>query len=97
PPHRSAYAPSPAIRGSHVSMLKRGGITDWIASDADEYVEIAVRLAEDAQRLTALRTELRGRIVASPLCNGQRMARQMERLFRAVWRRWCAQRLQNGG
>ncbi|MDQ2105700.1 polysaccharide deacetylase family protein, partial [Azospirillum isscasi] len=32
PPHRSAYAPSPAIRGSHVSMLKRGGMNGAIAS-----------------------------------------------------------------
>ncbi|MBP2297083.1 IS110 family transposase [Azospirillum rugosum] len=27
PPHRSAYAPSPATRGSHVSTLKRGGVS----------------------------------------------------------------------
>jgi predicted O-linked N-acetylglucosamine transferase (SPINDLY family) len=36
------------------------------------------------------RRDIRHRLAASPLCDGAGRARQVERLFRAVWRRRCA-------
>lgn len=82
-------------RGTMVSrwsaaMLKTLRMDDLIASDADSYVAIAARLASDLPRLVAMRSGLRAQVAASPLCNGPLKARQMERLYRAVWRRWCA-------
>ncbi|MCG5244093.1 tetratricopeptide repeat protein [Azospirillum doebereinerae] len=84
-------------RGTMVSrwsaaMLKTLEMTDLIAGDKDEYVAIAARLAADLPRLSAMRSGLRAQVRASPLCDGPLKARQMERLYRAVWRRWCAAR-----
>ncbi len=84
-------------RGTMVSrwsatMLKTLGMADLIADDEEEYVAIAARLASDLPRLSAMRSGLRAHVRASPLCNGPLKARQMERLYRAVWRRWCAAR-----
>ncbi|CAO3439344.1 hypothetical protein [Azospirillum doebereinerae] len=82
-------------RGTMVSrwsaaMLKTLGMADLIAGDEEAYVAIAARLASDLPRLSAMRSGLRARVRASPLCDGPLKARQMERLYRAVWRRWCA-------
>ena len=56
---------------SHLSSV---GLTETIARDLDEYVELAVSLAGDLPRLAALRAGLRQRMAASPLCDGKRFA-----------------------
>jgi protein O-GlcNAc transferase len=72
---------------SHVSNV---GLTETIARDLDEYVEIAVGLAGDLPRLAALRAGLRERMAASPLCDGKRFAENLMTILRGVWREWCA-------
>lgn len=72
------------------SMLHALGLDDLIAASEEEYVEIARRLATNRVRLAELRRSLRPLLADSPLCNGPLRARQIERLYRAVWRRWCA-------
>lgn len=74
------------------SMLRTLKLDELVADSEDAYVERAAALAGDSARLAALRAGLRDRLAASPLCDGRRRARQMERLYRAVWRRWCAGR-----
>lgn len=72
------------------SMLQAAGLAELIAASQDDYVAIAGSLARDRGRLAELRRSLRLRLAASPLCNGARRAHQIARLYRAVWRRWCA-------
>lgn len=74
------------------SMLRALKLDELVASSAEDYVEAAVSLATDRRRLSALRSSLRSRLAASPLCDGDRRARQIARLYRAVWRRRCAGR-----
>jgi predicted O-linked N-acetylglucosamine transferase (SPINDLY family) len=71
------------------SFLKPAGLGDLIASTPDDYLAIAEKLARDPARRTALRLGLRSRLLASPICDGRARARQLERVYRAVWRRWC--------
>jgi len=66
------------------------GLDDLVAATPDDFVGIAVRLARDPDRLGALRRGLRDRILASPLVDGPGYARNMETLFRSLWRAWCA-------
>lgn len=73
------------------SMLDALGLSDLVAADADGYIDIVLKLAADPRRLETLNRELRPRIQASPLCDEERKAREVGRLYRAVWRRWCAQ------
>jgi protein O-GlcNAc transferase len=72
------------------SLLQPIGLAELVADDVDGYVRIAKCLAEDRERLAWLRTSLRERIERSPLCNPRARARQFERIYRAVWRRWCS-------
>ena len=71
------------------SLLEPIGLHELVAQDPDDYVRIACALARDPARLAELRRSLRDRIAHSPLCDGNRRTRQFERLYRAVWRRWC--------
>ncbi|TKC89223.1 tetratricopeptide repeat protein [Trinickia terrae] len=63
------------------SVLRGAGLADWIASDDDDYVARAVAFARDRERLSALRGELRERVLASSLCDAPRFARMLEDEF----------------
>jgi predicted O-linked N-acetylglucosamine transferase (SPINDLY family) len=66
------------------AMLAAIGRTDWIAADADAYVETAARLAADADLRAGLRKTLRAEIARSPLCDVRGRTRQIERVYRAL-------------
>ena len=72
-----------------LSHLSNVGLTETIARDLDEYVEIAVRLASDLPRLARIRAGLRDRVARSPLCNGKRFTENLLGLLRGIWRDWC--------
>jgi predicted O-linked N-acetylglucosamine transferase (SPINDLY family) len=72
------------------SLLGQAGLSELIASSAGDYVAIASALAADPERLAGLRSSLRRRVMASPLCDGSGFARQMEDAFRTMWQHWCA-------
>ena len=62
-----------------VSLLANVGLSELIAHTPAQYVEIAAALAADLPRLAALRAGLRQRLAASPLTDGPRFARHVER------------------
>ena len=72
------------------SILTRLSLTELIAADRADYVRIARELTGDPQRLTELRAALPARVAGSPLCAAHAKARQVERLYRLFWRRFCA-------
>ena len=89
-------APMIALRGDRfvsrmgASILTQLGLTDLVAESPQAYVEIATNLAKDLDRLASLRSDLRPRMAASPLCDVQSFAQNMEAAFRQMWRRWCS-------
>ena len=56
---------------------------------AEQYVRIAVELANDLSRLSELRATLRERMQDSPLMDAPRFARNVEAAYREMWKRWC--------
>jgi predicted O-linked N-acetylglucosamine transferase (SPINDLY family) len=71
------------------SLLNVIGLGDLVAGTPDEYVDIAAGLANDRQRLTALRAGMRDRMAASPLMDAARFTRNLESAYRSMWRSWC--------
>ncbi|MBI3503658.1 MAG: tetratricopeptide repeat protein [Proteobacteria bacterium] len=67
------------------AMLASLGETGWVAADADAFVAKVQALANDVEGRARLRRELRGRVAASPLCDGKGRARQIERAYRAMF------------
>jgi tetratricopeptide (TPR) repeat protein len=85
--------PGQTFAGRHsLSHLSVVGLTETIARDEDEYVAVVRRLAADRDRLAVLRSGLRERVAASPVCDGPRFARNLEVALRDLWRTWCAGR-----
>ncbi|MBK9132690.1 MAG: tetratricopeptide repeat protein [Gammaproteobacteria bacterium] len=79
-----------SVARSGYALLGMLGLGELIANDADEYVRIAVELANDPERLAALRAGLRPRLAASPLRDEPGLTRDLEAAYRAMWRRWVA-------
>jgi predicted O-linked N-acetylglucosamine transferase (SPINDLY family) len=73
------------------SILHNVGLPEWIATDNDAYVAIAVARAADLSGLAALRATLRSRLLASPLCDAPLFARNLEAAFRGMWQAYCSQ------
>jgi protein O-GlcNAc transferase len=72
-----------------VSLLSNTGLTDLIAKTRDEYVDIAVNLAADTQRLQKLRENLRPMMKKSPLTDAKRFTENLENSYRYMWEMWC--------
>jgi predicted O-linked N-acetylglucosamine transferase (SPINDLY family) len=69
-----------------LSLATNLGLPELVATTPDEYVEIAIRLARDPARLTALREGMRERLRSSPLMDGPRFAASVEAAYRAMWK-----------
>jgi len=73
-----------------ISALANIGLAHELAfSTTDAYIGGAVALANNRARLCDLRQELRPRMVASPLCQPEQFARDLEALYRQMWQAWC--------
>jgi protein O-GlcNAc transferase len=72
-----------------LDVLSQVGLAELAAEDARSYVATAGALAADGRRLADLRAGLRGRLLASPLCDAPAYARNVEMALRLAWRRWC--------
>jgi protein O-GlcNAc transferase len=73
------------------TILNNVGLPEWIAADEDDYVAKATAFATDVQKLAVLRSDLRERLLASPLCDAPRFARNLENALRGMWQKWCEQ------
>ncbi len=80
-----------------VSLLNSVGLDDLVADSPERYVELAVQLAQQPDRLASLRRELRERMAASPLCDAPAHIRAFETVYRTLWQQWCAQQRATGG
>ena len=70
------------------SMLSCAGLADWIADDAEDYVAKTVDHASDFEKLARLRAGLRKQVLASPLFDGPRFARNFETALWGMWQRY---------
>ena len=69
------------------AFLHQIGLPELSASDADDYVRIAVDMANDRERLTQLRGSLRDRMRASALMDVAGFTRQLEDTLIDLYRR----------
>ena len=73
-----------AVGRGGLSQLANLGLTELAAYSDGEFARIAVALAQDVPRLTALREGLRACLEASPLMDGARFARAVEAAYRQM-------------
>jgi protein O-GlcNAc transferase len=79
---------TPVGRGG-ISILSNLGLPELISQTPDQYLQIAAKLADDIPRLTRFRQTLRQTMQNSPLLDARRYTRDIEAVYRSIWRRWC--------
>ncbi|WP_236784106.1 tetratricopeptide repeat protein [Azospirillum humicireducens] len=67
-----------------LAFLTVAGVEGCIAADPDDYVERAVALASDPQRLAELRSSVRARMAGGPLCDGAKLAAALAAALREL-------------
>lgn len=70
------------------TIVHNAGLSDWVASDEEDYVAMAVSYASDLGRLSELRSALRGQVLASPIFDAMRFAGNFEQAMRGMWKEW---------
>ena len=73
------------------SALVNLDLQDLIAASPEEYVDIAVRLAGDVERLADAARRAAKRMEASPLLDAAGFTRNLEAAYRQMWSRWCVE------
>ena len=76
------------------TILHHAGLGALIAQNETEYIEKAVGLAAQPERVAEMRAGMRARLASSTLCDSVGFTRNLENAYRQIWRRWCA--LQKG-
>ena len=71
------------------SFMTAAGLSDWVAHDDDEYVEIAVRMAGDRESLLKLKQGMRERLLARPAWDIAKYVREFESSLRFMWTSHC--------
>ena len=69
------------------AILSAIGMTDWVATDDDQYVAIALRSTPDSLR--KIRHELPDLI--DRRCGPAAYTREVEAAYRMMWEKWCAE------
>jgi glycosyltransferase involved in cell wall biosynthesis len=77
------------VSKSGAGILTVLGMHQLIARSDEEYVSIAVSLAQDPQRRSELRRGLRPRMERSPLTDARRFTSELEKHYREAWQTYC--------
>jgi predicted O-linked N-acetylglucosamine transferase (SPINDLY family) len=70
------------------SLMTAAGLPDWVAKSREEYISKAIALAGEVQKLSVLRAGLRQQVLASPVFDGKRFARNLEGALRSMWEKY---------
>jgi predicted O-linked N-acetylglucosamine transferase (SPINDLY family) len=71
------------------ATLSAMGLTDFIATDGESYIQLAVRQASNLASLAQLRSTLRSRVADTDFGDPIRYTRAVEQHYQAMWQRWC--------
>lgn len=78
---------STMIQNQGASLLVAAGLPEWIAGNEKDYIRKAVAFAGDLESLANLRLRLRQQVLASPLFDAKRFARNFEDALWEMWQR----------
>ncbi len=67
------------------SLMNNAGLPEFVAHSKEDYVNKAVALALDPSKLQTIRAGLREKVLASPLFDSKRFARNLEEALIGMW------------
>jgi predicted O-linked N-acetylglucosamine transferase (SPINDLY family) len=68
------------------SFVNNIGFPEWAASTKDDYLDTAIQLSSDFERLNSIRLGLRGKVESSPLMDGHKFVKNFEIAMRSMWK-----------
>lgn len=71
------------------AILSGIGLPSLVSRTTAEYIQNAVALAKDVDRLAYLRANLRTRMSMSPLMDEKRFVDEVETAYRSMWHQYC--------
>lgn len=80
------------ISRQSASILSSTCLADFIAEDEENYVRVAVEWSRMVSLLAEMRGQINQRFVASPVCDARKFTADLERIYREIWGKWCAER-----
>jgi predicted O-linked N-acetylglucosamine transferase (SPINDLY family) len=69
------------VSRTSASILQAAGLSALVGRSLDDYISLAISLADSPDRLLELRRNMRSRLRSSPVCDTLSFARNMERLY----------------
>jgi predicted O-linked N-acetylglucosamine transferase (SPINDLY family) len=69
------------------SLLRTLGVPELVSRSLREYEAMALRLAQEPERLAAIRRRIANGRATAPLFNTERFCRSLERAYEMMWRR----------
>jgi protein O-GlcNAc transferase len=69
------------------SILRAGALGELVGRGLEDYISLAIGLANSPDRLLDLRRTMRSRLSDSPVCDTQSFARNIERLYNQMFHR----------
>jgi protein O-GlcNAc transferase len=73
------------VARTSASILRSGNLGDLVGQGLEDYISLAIGLANSPGRLLNLRQNMRSRLHHSPVCDTQSFARNMERLYEQMF------------
>ena len=71
------------------SILFTVGLSDMVAKSRSEYIDMAVKLANDPNGIIALRRNMRMILESSAMTDSDRFTGAIEKIYREIWQSWC--------
>jgi protein O-GlcNAc transferase len=72
-----------------LSFLKETGLAELVAETGEQFIEAAISLANDREKLNNFRKTLRNKLLMSPLCDQKNFTLEIENAFRQIWQKYC--------
>ncbi len=72
------------------SQLSNLGLQELVAFAPEDFIQIVTGLSQDTARLKTLRQSMQNRMKNSPLMDAVRFARDIESVYKSIWKKWCS-------
>jgi predicted O-linked N-acetylglucosamine transferase (SPINDLY family) len=78
------------------SLITAIGHPEWLAQTPDDYVSVALALAENVEKLAEIRAGLRSELLGSALLDHKGQGERFGAALRNCWAEWCTRTMGSG-
>ena len=80
------FSNRPGVGKIGSSILSTLGHSEWVATSEREYIQKAVNLASDIEKLNIIRNSLRKKMEQSPIMDHKGFVKKLEKVYKQMWK-----------